>query len=323
MSNLRFIENMALMAKIQATQGVAATPFAATDAVLLVEPARVVAEPINVDRNLVRPYWGASEQIQGTILMKLNFKAELGMSTAAGTPPAIGRLLRGCGFAETIVADTRVEYTPVSQLTEMLTFGFYQDGVRYLTHSARGKCKLLLNAYEVPMAEFEFWAIGRDPAAAALPSTDFTGSVVPLAVTAANTSDFRLGVTVTGPGYGMVGGTAYPCKGLEIDVGNDLQHYLNTAQEEVGIAKRRITGKTTVLLDEAQEVSWYADIKALTATTAGFTHGPGAGRHLIVYGPRVQRAAMDRVDDRGRVNFAADLVYMPVAGNDDLKLLFK
>lgn len=320
MSDMRFVQNMALMAAIQPVQGVPVTTFGATDAVLLVEPARVRAEPVNIDRKLVRPYWGASEQIQGTILMKLNFKVELGMSPAPGVAPAIGRLLRACAFAETITASTSVAYTPVSQQTEMLTFRFFQDGVRYVTHSARGKCKILLNAYEVPMVDFEFWGIGRDPLVAALPTTDFTGSVRPTAVSAKWSSDFRLGVTLGGGGG--TGGTSYPCKGLEIDVANDLNHYLNTAQEEVGIASRRITGKTTVLLDEAQEVAWYTDIADLVTTTASFGHGSASGRQVWATGPKVQRAFMDRVEDKGRVNFATDLVYMPNAGNDDLRLLF-
>lgn len=320
MTNLRFTANMALMAKVQAAAGVAETTMTAANAILLVEPAKVVAQPINIDRKLVRPYWGASEQVQGAILTKLTFKVELGMASGPGIVPAVGALLRGCAFAETVVADSRVEYSPVSQVTEILTFHFFQDGVRYITRDARGRCKLMLNAYEVPMAEFEFWGIGRQPAEVALPATDFSGTVTPLAISAPNSS-YILGSTLTAGS--ITGGTGYPCKGLEVEVANDLQHYLNTQREEVGIANRKITGKTSVLLTEAQELAWYTDIAALTTTTASFVHGPAAGRRLIVHGPKVQRADMDREDDRGRVNFATNLVYLPSAGNDDLKLIFK
>lgn len=320
--NLRFTDNMALLAKVQATRGVAETVFTAKHALLLVEPARVVAEPIQIDRNLVRPYWGASEKIPATVLMKLTFKVELTMAKTAGAKPAIGALLRGCGFAETVFAGSRVEYDPISQETECLTFQFFQDGVQYTTRDARGRCKLMLNAYQVPVAEFEFWGCGRVPAEAALPSSDFTDYVEPLAITAANTSDVRLGVTLAAGG-GLTGGTSFDSKGLEIDVANDLQHYLDTTREEVGIARRRITGKTSVLLTPADEIAWYSAIAAVDKSTFGFVHGAGNSQRIVVYGRRVQRADMDRGDDRGRVNFDTNLVFLPENGNDDIKLVFK
>lgn len=45
---------------------------------------------------------------------RLKFDVELVGSGAASPPPAWGKFLRGCGFAETIVAGNRVEYTPVN-----------------------------------------------------------------------------------------------------------------------------------------------------------------------------------------------------------------
>lgn len=324
MTGLRFSANMALLARVEAVSGTAETTYTGTDVVLLTEEPEITFEPVNIDRNLVRPYWGASEQIQGTHLAKLKFKTELAPSGSPGVAPAVGKLLRGCAFAETIVATTRVEYAPISQVTESLSFRFFNDGVRYVTRGARGRAKLNLDAYKTPTAEFEFWGIGKTVAAAALPTVSYAGTIVPLAVTAANSSDFLLGTTLTAGA--VSGGTSYPARALSIDIANDLQHYLNTRDEQVGIASRRITGKTSVILDETQELAWYDDIKNLTTSTASFVHGVGAGNQIIVHGSRVQRSAMDRDSDRGRLYFGADLTFIPSngwTGGDDLKLIFK
>lgn len=324
MTDLRFNANMALQAKVEAVSGVAETTFAATDVVLLTDDLDPKFDHINIDRGVVRPYWGSSEQIRGTTLAKFKFKTELAPSGTAGVAPAIGKLLRGCGFAETIVAAARVEYAPISQVTESLTFRYFLDGVRYITRGARGRCKLNLDAYKAPSAEFEFWGIGKTPAAAALPSVSYAGTIVPLAVTAANSSDFLLGTTLTAGA--ISGGTSYAARSLSIDVAGDLQHYLNTRTEQVGIANRKITGKTSVILDETQELAWYTDIDSLTTTTASFVHGVGAGNQIVVHGSRVQRAAMVPENDRGRLYFGTDLVFIPSngwTGGDDLKLIFK
>lgn len=65
----------------------------------------------NVSRDLVRPFFGGSEQLVGTATVEVSFDVELAASGTAGTTPAWGPLLLGCAFAEAVTAGSRVDYT--------------------------------------------------------------------------------------------------------------------------------------------------------------------------------------------------------------------
>ena len=254
MGDLRYTKNLALMAGLEASYGTEQTTFTATDAVLLTEKPDINIEWLNVDRKLALPFFGASEQLPATGLVKMKFKVEIVASGTVGTPPAIGKLLRGCSFQETISAGNRVEYNLRSQAQEGLTFRFFNDGVRYVSKGGRGRVKLDLSAYKIPTAEFEFWSIGRVETVAANPTLDYTAFKLPEVVTDAASGDVKLGSALAS-GV-LIGGTAYKSKGITIDVANKLNHYKSLGGEDIGISDRQITGQIVTALTEAQEVQW-------------------------------------------------------------------
>jgi hypothetical protein len=57
-----------------------------------------------VDRELIRPYLGASEQLLANTRVEVTFQVEMAGSGTGGTAPAFGRVVQACGFSQTITA---------------------------------------------------------------------------------------------------------------------------------------------------------------------------------------------------------------------------
>lgn len=89
-----------ILAEIESTYGTDPTP-AATDAVLVRDLNITPIQSDVVNRDLVRPYLGASEQLLANTRVECTFSVELAGSDTAGTAPRFGSVLRACGLAET------------------------------------------------------------------------------------------------------------------------------------------------------------------------------------------------------------------------------
>ena len=88
----RYTRNTTILAKIEGSYAVDSVPTGAANAILVSE-AEIVHNYNNVDRNLLRPFMGASEQLVGTKHNSLNFSVELQGGGTAGTAPALDPLL--------------------------------------------------------------------------------------------------------------------------------------------------------------------------------------------------------------------------------------
>ncbi len=89
--------------KNEATYGVDSVPTAA-DAVLCSNLKIVPLEGSSVDRDFMRPYFGASGQIRIENFASITFDTEIAGSGAAGTAPEWGSLFKASNFSETITA---------------------------------------------------------------------------------------------------------------------------------------------------------------------------------------------------------------------------
>jgi hypothetical protein len=92
-----------LLAEIEGTYGSDPSPTG-TDAVLVRDLNITPVQSESVNRDLVRPYLGASEQLLANVRVECTFSVELAGSGAAGTAPRYGSILKACGFAETAVS---------------------------------------------------------------------------------------------------------------------------------------------------------------------------------------------------------------------------
>lgn len=92
-----------ILAKLETTYGSDISP-AASDAVLCSNLNLSPMEGSTVERDFIRPFFGASGMIRVENYVKLDFETELAGSGTAGTAPEYGTLLKACNFSETITA---------------------------------------------------------------------------------------------------------------------------------------------------------------------------------------------------------------------------
>ena len=193
----RIYRNVFLLGKIETTSGTDSVPTGGANAIL---PAGgdVKITPIEasqVPRNVVRGYFGSSGSFVGSTWMKAEFSVEKQGSGAAGTAPPWGVFLRAAGFAETVTAATRVDYTPVSSSIETMSLYAYTDGLQFKFIGGVvdfGGSTLVNN---VPSYKITVYAPFLAPTAVSNPTPTLTAWKDPALVNDANTSDLVLGGT--------------------------------------------------------------------------------------------------------------------------------
>jgi len=315
----RYIRNTVLAAAIEATAGVDATPTGA-DALLVFDVNITPLEATNIDRALVRAYFGASEQLVGTSFVRCSFGVELAGSGTAATAPAWGKLLQGCAFAEaSLSTPNRVELSPVSTGLKTLTLYYYDDGVLHKLLGAMGNVKLSAKVGDRPKLMFDFMGIDGGPVATPNVAPTYTAWKTPVAMTKANVVDVTLGCTYAAGA--LSGGTLKKSTGLEIDLGNAVQFTPTLADESVDITDRQAKGSVQYEMSAADEVAMIAAVKANAVQSMGFTIGTAAGNKIILFMPKVQHFNLRKEEVNGRRFIGLDLSLIPDSGNDELRIV--
>lgn len=315
----RLFRNTLILGKIETTYATDAAPVPATDALLVSDCKLKTLDAKNVDRNLIRPFLGGSEQLVGDFSLGMDFTVELAGSGTAGTAPAWGKLLRACAFAETVTAAARVEYTPITSSQESLTIYYYLDGVVRKALGCRGTVSLDLGQGNRAQMKFSFTGLDGGIVATAVPSPTLTAWKPPRVVTDANSGDITFGGTyATGA---VTGGTIYPSRGITIDIGNKVEYIPLLGGQSVDITDRAVTGKLSLDATGAQDVSFLTSVKANTLQSVSMVHGSVAGNIITVFAPAVQLINPDYEDLSGRALNSYDLRFVPVSGNDELRIV--
>jgi len=315
----RYTRNTLITAKLETVAGQDALPTGAANAILVSDQTITPLDAQNIDRGIVRGYFGASEQLIGPASVKVSFTVELAGSGTAGTAPAYGPLLQACAMAEVVLASpARVEYTPVSTGIKTATIYYYDDGVLHKLLGAMGTCTISAKVGEKPVMKFDFTGLDGGIAVASDTGT-FTAFKKPVAMTKANVIDIALGVAYAAGAF--TGGTQYSSTGLEINLGNAVSFTPMLSSETVDITDRETTGSTELDLTAAQEVALMASVKANTTQSIGMTIGTVAGNKVTLFGPAVQQMAPKKNDKNGKRLIGYDLRFMPVNGNDELRIV--
>ena len=318
----RYIRNTAILAKIESTYGTDSTPTEGANAILI---SNCTINPLvaqNVDRDLVRPYMGASEQLVGTAYIELSFDVELAGAGAAGTAAAYGPLLRACGFVETLSASIRAEYNLTTPVADAVSIYYFSDGVKHVAKGCRGTVSIKLSASGRPLLSFKFLGLDGGVTAASPSALTLTAFKVPLVVSEPNTGDLLFGATYTAATPTLTGGTGYPSQGIELDLGNNLAYMPLLGGESVEISQRSVTGKIVLDLTAANEVSFMTTVKANTLQSLGIMHGTTAGYKTMIWLPSVQLLNPSKTDVNGKLMLGFDVRCVPTsAGNDELKIV--
>jgi len=317
----RYTRNSAILFKIETTEGTDATPTGAANALLVSDQTINPLNAQNVDRALIRNYFGGSEQLVGTAYVELSFTVELAGSGTAGTAAAWGELLRGCGMAETGAAGYKhyAPDTPANQKSG--TIYYHDDGVLHKMLGAKGTFKVGMGIGERPTLQFTFMGKYGGVTAVANPTTTLTAWKAPLVITDPNTSDVKFGGTYAA---GVVtAGTSYTSRGLQLDMGNSVQYTPLLGAEYIDITAREVTGSLQLDLTAAQEATFMTSVLANTLQAVSMEHGTTAGAIVGVYMTAAQLINPSKAEANGRRLIGFDVRSVPVAGNDDLIIYCK
>jgi hypothetical protein len=304
-----------LAAKIEVTEGTAETLAAADANAQILEPAKFDPNIAMFERKLLDISYSNFKQIPGTRLATISFKVENKGSGTAGTAPAIGKLLKACGFLETVVAVTSVTYTPLSALATIpsLTLAVYIDGVRKQIKGARGNVKYSAKSGEPGMFEFTFLGVYDAVSSQALLTPSGVETTVPVALLSATFSVAAFAAFVSTISFDM-GNTLAPRADINTAAG-----YISTL-----LTARSPKGAFDPELEVIATHDWYG--RWLAGTTGALTwRHPGSAGNICVFNVPVCQYIKVSDGDRDGIALAPVeflMVRNAAAGDDELSIAY-
>lgn len=202
----------------------------------------------------------------------------------------------------------RVSYSPVSSGFESASAYFNIDGNRHKFFGARANASLRLNAMNLPYLQFSMLGLFQPVDAAALPAADFTGWQDPIEVGDQTTPDFQL------HGYDAA------MSELSIDFGNRVGYRNLVNQEQVRLSDRQMSGSVSIESPVVSTKDWFGIATAHTLGALYMLHGNGAGKFIQLDAPQVQVEEPSYYDDDGTAMLRLPLGFVPLAGDDELKI---
>lgn len=167
-----------LAAKIETTEGTKET-LALADAIL-VSNVKFSPDIEMYARDALRGTLSRDLSVSGKQKAAISFDIEMKGSGTAGTAPDWGKMMKGCGYSETIVALTSVTYKPATNnLSNSMTLGVYMDGVISRIWGARGNVKAAMNAGKPGILSFEFQGAAFEVVDGALLAPSYTIIIPP------------------------------------------------------------------------------------------------------------------------------------------------
>jgi hypothetical protein len=311
----RILSNRTVVAaKVEVTEGTAIALAGADASFQIMEP-KFEADISMFDRDILDVSLSRFKAIPGTKLGKINFKVENKGSGTAGTAPAFGKLLRACGFTETVVAVTSVTYTPESSLALIpsLTIAVYRDGVKEQIRGARGNVKYSAKNGEPGMWEFEFVGVYDGVSDVALITPSGVETTVPIPLLNAT--------------FSIAAFSAFASQ-VSFDMGNKLEPRADINKAE-GFISTLLTGRdpkgsVDPELELVATFDFYGRWVAGTTGVLTFRHTGSAGNICIVSAPVCQFAKISESDRNGLATVTADfnLPRNAAGGNDEISIAY-
>lgn len=300
-----------LLAKTEVTYNTDPTPTPAANAILVENLSWSFDGARMAERAAVRASLAPLKNLYAGSLISITFDAEIKGSGAAGTAPEIGPLLRGCGFAETIVAATSVTYKPASSGHESLTFWLYEDGMKYVVTGCRGTVTGSLATGATGKLSFTFTGHFSGPTDVALATPTYNATVPPALINVPFSID----------SYSAV------ISKLDFDMGLTLAKPDNIAATD-GYGQLQITGRacTGTIDPEASLVAAYDWVtkwksSAAYALTTGAIGGT-AGNKCTISMPAVVYSEISSGDRDGILTREIKFQAVESSGDDEISLLF-
>ena len=300
-----------ILIEAESSYGTDPTP-AATDVVLVTDLSVTPQSSDVVNRDVVRPYLGASQQLLANTKVECTFSVEFAGSGSAGVAPRYGSALKACGLSETVASGTSVTYEPISANFSSVTIHYNVDGVRHIVTGCRGNVALSAEIGAIPTLDFTFTGIYNAPTDTALPSVTYGNQATPLIFKNGNTSSFQL--------LGFAGAL----QSLSFDIGNSITYReLVGGTKEVLIIDRAANGSVTIEAPALASKDYFA--AALTDTSLGnltVTHGTAAGNICRLSSTKVDIGDVNYGEMDGVTMLEIPFTLVPSSANDELSLVY-
>jgi hypothetical protein len=300
-----------ILAKTESPYGTDSSP-AGTDAILVRDLSITPLQSDVVDRELIRPYLGASEQLLANTRVEVTFQVELAGSGAAGTAPAYGRVIQACGFSQTLSAGVSATYSPVSDTFSSVTIFYNIDGVLHKVTGCRGTFTLNAAVGEIPTIDFTMTGIYNAPTDTAAPSVTYSDQATPLVFKNGNTTGFEL-LSFAG------------ClQSVELDMGNEvIYRELVGCSKEVLITNRAVSGTVTIEAPTIAQKDYFTAALGDVLGNLTFQHGQSAGNIVTVTSTTVDIGDVSYEDQDGIHMLSVPVTAVPgSAGNDEIEFVF-
>lgn len=299
-----------ILMKEEVDYGVDPVPTGAADGLLLTDVQFQPMEGQDVSRNLEMPYQGAQEEVPVGLYAVLTGSFELVGSGVAGTPPLWSPMLRACGVAEVVTADTSVEYTPISEGQESFAVYFWIGPNQYVLLGCRATAELTANALGIPVVRVTITGLTAVPDVVVRPAVNLTGWQVPEVASKANTPVFQ------------INDIDFVMRNFSLNLACDVQARMLVGVERIVIVDKAETISCQV---EAVPMTVYNPVaRAMTPAPRQkikLQHGKTAGRIVTIEADKgVQRRFSGSTEQQGVEEWPLTFSPLPTAGDDQWKI---
>ena len=300
-----------ILIEAESSYGTDPTP-SATDVVLVTDLSITPQSSDVVNRDVVRPYLGSSQQLLANTRVECTFSVEFAGSGTAGTAPRYGSALKACGLSETIASGTSVTYEPISANFSSITIHYNVDGVRHIVTGCRGNVALSAEVGSIPTLDFTFTGIYNAPTDTALPSVTYGNQATPLIFKNGNTTSFQL-LSFAGA-----------LQSLSFDMGNSIVYReLVGGTKEVLLTDRAANGSVSIEAPALSSKDFFT--AALSDTALGnltVTHGTAAGNICRFSSTKVDIGDVTYGEMDGVTMLEIPYTLVPSSANDELSIVF-
>ena len=300
-----------ILIEAESSYGTDPTP-AATDVVLVTDLSITPQSSDVVNRDVVRPYLGSSQQLLANTRVECTFSVEFCGSGTSGVAPRYGSALKACGLSETVASNTSVTYEPISANFSSITIHYNVDGVRHIVTGCRGNVSLSAEVGAIPTLDFTFTGIYNAPTDTALPSVTYGNQATPLIFKNGNTSSFQL-LSFAGA-----------LQSLNFDIGNTIVYReLVGGTKEVLLTDRAANGSVTIEAPTLAQKDYFT--AALSDTALGnltVTHGTAAGNICRFSSTKVDIGDVTYGEMDGVTMLEIPYTLVPSSANDELSIVY-
>ena len=300
-----------ILIETESSYGTDPTP-SATDVVLVTDLSITPQSSDVVNRDVVRPYLGSSEQLLANTRVECTFSVELAGSGTAGTAPRYGNALKATGLSETVASGTSVTYAPVSSSFSSVTIHYNVDGVRHKVTGCRGSFTISAEVGSIPTIDFTFTGIYNAPTDTALPTVTYGNQATPLIFKNGNTTGFQL-LSYAGA-----------LQSLTMDLGvATVYRELVGGTKEVIVTDRASNGSVTIEAPTIAQKDYFS--AALTDSSLGnlqFLHGTTAGNKVQLTSTKVDIGDVNYGEMDGVAMLEIPYTLVPSAANNEFSLIY-